>query len=117
MRSAAAWNFHRIVPGEARVAELLASALEERIQSVPAQIAERIRADVAADFLDRVRGCEQFLARGRIDSVEARMRGRRRRDSHVDFARARLPQHRDNLAKRGAAPQRVLDKNDALVAP
>src|SRR5579875_682111 len=43
--------------------------------------------------------------------------GRRRsRDTHVDFARARLTQHRNYFAQRSATHQRVLNEHDALTA-
>src|SRR5208282_2556953 len=114
MRLALLRNFDRIVTGKARVAKFLPPRPEERIEAVPTEIAQRIRADVAANFFDGVRRGEQLLAGRRIDSVKARVGGRRSRDSHMNLARARLPEHRNDFPQRSSAHQRIFDEHDAL---
>src|SRR5229473_2239933 len=57
---------------------------------------------------------EQFLARRRVDSIKARIGRRRRCDPHVHLARARLAEHRNHLAERRSAHERILDQDDAL---
>src|SRR5437016_3927286 len=118
MRRGAAGNLYRIISGEARIAELVAmlAGIQKRVQTLPAQIAERIRADIAPDLIDRMRRGEQLLASRRVDAVKARMRSGRSRDSHVHLARTRLPEHRDDLPERSPAYQRIFDEHDAFVA-
>src|SRR5579875_3998058 len=92
MRRVALWNLNRVAPGEASIAKTLALLALERVEPVPTQIAERIGGDPAANFFNRVVGGEQFLLSGRVDSIKARASGRRRRDAHMNLARACLPQ-------------------------
>src|SRR5579862_2209511 len=91
-------NLDRIVPGETRVAKSLAAVTIERVQAVPTQVRERVGRDIASNLLDGMRRGEQFLTRRRIDTVKARVGGGWRRDSHMDLARTRLPQHRNHFS-------------------
>ena len=64
-------HLDRILAGEACVAKAARRTAVEGIQTLPAQIAQRIGADELTDLLDRLMGGEQFLAVGRVDSVKA----------------------------------------------
>ena len=50
----------------------------------------------------------------RVDAVVAGVHRRRRRDAHVHLARAGLPDHLHDLARRRPAHDRVVDEDDAL---
>src|SRR5882762_5679693 len=77
-------------------------------------IAQRIGAQELADFFGRVRGGDQFLARGRVHAVVARRNRRRATDAHVDFFCADLADHADDLAAGGATDDEIVDQNHAL---
>src|SRR5579885_1658761 len=84
--AAAFGNLDGIFAGEAGVAETGRLMAVKGVQPFPTQVAQRIGADEAADFLDRLMRSEQLLAGGRVDTVKARMGGGRRGNPHVDLA-------------------------------
>jgi hypothetical protein len=55
-----------------------------------------------------------FVALGRIDPVIVGMSDRRRRDAEVHLARAGLAHHADDLHRRRATDDRIVDQNDPL---
>src|SRR6516162_2395245 len=103
-------DFDRVIASEAGIAKTVVAIIEKRIEALPTQVGERIGSDEPPDLLNRLIGGKQLTTRGRIDSVEARVGGGWRRDPHVDFARARLTKHRNDLAHGGAAYQRIFDQ-------
>src|SRR5215813_5483012 len=97
-----------VVAGEARVTELdrvAARRLQHALQRV---VAERIRADVATDFLDGVAGPDELLSRRRVDAVVTGPLDRRRRDPHVDLAGAGTTDHPHDLPARRPTHDRVV---------
>src|SRR3546814_937924 len=58
--------------------------------------------------------CEQLVALRSVDAVEAVMGGRRARDPHMDLGGAGGTHHLDDLARCGAAHDRIVDQHDAL---
>src|SRR5262249_47044651 len=99
---------------EARVTEAAGIAAGGLQHAVERQIAERIGAEITADLVDLMTGGDQLLARRRVDPVVTRPLDRRRRDPHVDLARARAAEHAHDLAARGAADDGVVHHNDAF---
>ena len=63
------------------------------------------------------RGGDQLVLVGEVDPVEARPDHGRRRDAHVHLGRAGVEEHRDDLPRRVAAHDRVVDDHDALARP
>ena len=80
------------------------------------EVGQRVGAELGGDLLDRAAVGDHLLARGHVDAVVARVLDRRRRDPHVDLARARVAQHLHDLARRVAAHDRVVDDDQALAA-
>ena len=69
---------------------------------------------MAGHALDvQLRG-QQLLALGRVDPVEAGMRGGRRRDAHVDRAGAGGAHHLHDLERGGAADDGIVHQHDPL---
>ncbi len=100
--------------GIARGAELVFFSADRAYQAGQAQICERVGFDVFADFRDGVAGCDQFFLRGRIDSVKAGRQRRRATDPHVDFFRARGPDHLDDFAAGRSTDDGIIDEDHAL---
>jgi hypothetical protein len=65
-------------------------------------------------FLDRAVAGDQLVLVGHVDPVEARRDDGRRGDAQVDLERALLEEHRDDLASRRAANDRVVHDHDAF---
>src|SRR5205807_1746949 len=78
------------------------------------EVAKRIRAEEFADFLGRLRGSNQFLARGRVHAVVAGRNRRRATDAHMDFGGASFADHAHDFAAGGAAHDGVVHQNNAL---
>ncbi len=74
----------------------------------------RVRAEVVADFVERVLVGDELFRIGKVDAVVAGVLVRRAGDAHVDFLRAGLAQIHDARARRGAAHDRVIHDDDAL---
>src|SRR4051812_5208723 len=91
----------------ARLADRLVDAVER-------QIRERVAAQLLGDLLDGAPVGDHLLARRHVDAVVARVLDRRRRDPHVDLLRAGVAEHLDDLARRVAADDRVVDDDQAL---
>ena len=106
----------RIVAGEARVAVRLARALDRLVDAAERQVGQRVAAQLGGDLGLRAPVGDHLLARGHVDAVVARVADRRRRDPHVDLARARVAQHLHDLARRVAAHDRVVDDDQPLAA-
>src|SRR5213078_648609 len=66
------------------------------------------------DLVDRIGAADQVAALRRVDAVVARPGGGRRGDAHVHFLRAVLLEHADDLFRRRAAHDRVVDQHHAL---
>src|SRR5437764_5652744 len=103
-----------VFAGEAGVAEGPWLGAHRLVHSLFGEVAERIRGDVLRDLLHGMRGRDQLLPDGRIDSVVAGPARRRRADAHVHFLGACIAQHLDDLAARGATHDRVVDHHHAL---
>ncbi len=67
-----------------------------------------------ADLLEAAPGGDQLLVLGHVDAVEAGRDDRRRRDAQVHLERARLAQHLHDLARGGAAHDRVVHDDQPL---
>src|SRR5262249_35592050 len=106
----------RVPAGEAgrAVPDTAALGPDRRHHALVREVRDRIARDVATDLLGGMRGGDQLAAGRRVDPVEARMGGRRCADPQMNLARARIAQHLDDLARRGAAHQRVIDHDHAL---
>src|SRR5215467_665970 len=78
------------------------------------KIAEGIRAEEFADLFRRVARGDQLFAGGRVHAVVAGGDCRRATDAHMNFARASVADHADNLAAGGAADDGIVHENDAL---
>ena len=85
-----------------------------RLEPVEREVGERGCADRLADVLHRTSERDQLLLVGEVDPVEARADDRRRRDADVHLGRAGVEEHLDDLARRVAADDRVVDDDDAL---
>src|SRR5690606_28781189 len=107
---------NRVLAGEARRAVALAAVIagDRAHHALVREVPERVARDVAVDLLDRVRCRDQLAARRRIDAVVAGVRRRWRTDAQVHFLGAGRTQHLDDLARRRAAHERVIDDDDAL---
>src|SRR5436309_2310624 len=90
---------------------VVADGLFERGQR---EVAKRIRAEEFADFFGRLRGGNQFLARGRVHAVVARRDCWRATDAHVDFLGPDLANHAHDFAAGGAADDGIVHEHDAL---
>src|SRR5262249_9582929 len=99
---------HRVLAGEARRA-VRAAAADSLHHALVRQVREGVARDVAADLVDRVRRGDELAAVRRVDAIEAGMRRRRRADPQVDLARTGAAQHLDDLARRRAADERIVD--------
>src|SRR5213592_3123595 len=84
--------------GEARVTEACRIAAGGLQHAVEREVAERVGGEVATDLVHLMARGDQLLARRRVDAVVARPLDRRRRDAHVDLARAGAAQHAHDLA-------------------
>src|SRR6185436_20601278 len=108
----------RVDVREAGVAEAflrpLTGAVDGFVQPFQRQVAQRIGAHELPDLVGRARRRDQLLARGRVDAVVTGTLRRRRADAHVHLARARAPDHLDDLARRRAAHDRIVDHDHAL---
>src|SRR5262245_41798185 len=102
-----------IAAGEAGVTEMARIRAGRLQHPVEGKVADRIGAEIAADLLGAVTRADQLLACRRVDAVVAGPLDRRRRDPHVDLARAGALEHPDDLAARGPAHDRVVDDHDA----
>ena len=94
----------------------VAVAADGLVDAGERQVARASRPRARRDLVDRAVVGDHLLARGHVDAVVARMLDRRRRDPHVDLARARVAEHLDDLARRVAAHDRVVDDDEALAA-
>src|SRR5690606_11825511 len=104
----------RIVTGVARRAVGAAPLPDRREQAVEAEIAETVSPDVLPDFVDAVRGGDQFGPSRCVDAVEAGRHRGRTADAHVHFLRARGPDHLDDLPAGRPPDDRLVDQHDAL---
>ena len=77
----------------------------------------RIRAEIVADFFERVLVGDQLFRVGKIDAVVAGVPVRRAGDAHVHFLRAGFAQIHHARARRGAAHDRVIHHHHALSRP
>src|SRR5215469_12869475 len=77
------------------------------------EVAERVRGKEFADFFGRLRGGNQFFARGRVHAVVAGRDGGRATDAHVDFFGSGLANHADDFAAGGAADDGIVDQHHA----
>ena len=82
--------------------------------AVEIEVRERVDVEVVADLADRQVGREQLAAPAGVHAVEARPAVRRRRHPEVHLGRAGLAQHRDHLARGGAAHDGVVDDDELL---
>ena len=103
----------RVVAGEAGVAVRLAGRRPPRRRR-PARGRQRVAAQLARDLVDVAPVRDHLLARGHVDAVVAGVLDRRRGDAQVDLARAGVAQHLDDLARRVAAHDRVVDDDQPL---
>ena len=78
------------------------------------EVRERVDTEVVGDLADRHVGREQVGALAGVEPVEARPAVRRRRHAEVHLGRAGFAQQRDDLARRGAADDRVVDDDEPL---
>ena len=103
-----------VVAGEARGAERLARRIGGGDEMVEVEVRERVDTEVERDLADLHVGREQVGALAGVETVEARPAVRRRRHPEVHLGRARFAQQRDDLARRGAAHDRVVDDDQPL---
>ena len=75
---------------------------------------ERGRADQLTHLLDGSAGGRELVLVRKVDPVEARRDDGWRRDAHVHLGGPRVEEHRDELARRVRADDRVVDDDDAL---
>ena len=105
-----------------RVVAREAGAADRRLRaaaSPPACPRARGSASEVAPICSRISSTErcgggELVLVGHVDPVEARRDDRRRRDAHVHLGRAGVEEHRDELAHRVAADDRVVDDHDPL---
>ena len=109
-------NRDRVLARQAGGAERVGRRTRSRDQAVEVEVGERVDADEVADLADRQVGGEQFRTAAGVETVETRPPVGRRRHPEVHLGRAGLAQHRDELAQRGAAHDRVLDDDETLPA-
>src|SRR6476661_4148926 len=83
----------RVVPVEARQAQLLPRLPGRGHHLLRRDVAQRVGADAGPDLLDAEAGGDELGTGGEVDAVEARPAHRRGGDAHVDLRRARLAQH------------------------
>ena len=110
------WDRHRIRPS--KQAKQNRSRGRSSADNTPPidRYDERIGADEVTYLVDgHVRG-DQLALDLRVDTVEAGVVDRRRADAQVYLGRAGCPQQADDLARRRAAHDRVVDDDQALTA-
>ncbi len=107
---------HRVAAREAGRAEGVARRVGRAHQSIELEVRERVDVEVGGDLADRHVGREQLRAAAGVHAVVAGPAVRRRRHTEVHLRRARLAQHRDHLARRRAAHDRVVHDDEALAA-
>src|SRR3954447_13699137 len=104
----------RIVAAEAGVAVVAGVAADRLVDARHREVGERVGLELVGDLLDRAVVGDHLLARGHVDAVVAGVANRRRRDPQVHLAGAGLAQHADDLPRRVAAHDRVIDDDEAL---
>src|SRR6266403_495732 len=104
----------RIHSGVAGGAVTVLCVVHRPLQSAQRNVAQRVGPDIFANFLWRVRRCDQLFSRWRIDAVIARRNRRRATDAHVNFSRARFPYHTHDFAASGAAHKGIVHQHYAL---
>src|SRR5919197_5928607 len=110
-----------IVAGKARVAEPRGQSIAPRfshgaVQSIDRYKRKAVDADQLGHSLDIEASRQQLLALRRGDPIEARVRSRRARYSHMDGARSRPSDHLDDLDRGRASNNRIVDENHAPAA-
>src|SRR5919204_1339217 len=103
-----------VVPREARAAERRWRTSGRRLEPFEREVGKRRRADVLTHLVHRAVGGDQLVAVSEVDSVIALRDDRRRGDADVNLGRAGLEEHRDDLPRRVAPDDRVVDDNHAL---
>src|SRR5271163_1374671 len=107
-------EIRRIDAGITRRTKLAFGVIHGLAQSGKRDVSKRIRTQELANLFGRVRGGDEFFARGRVNAVVARRNRGRTADAHVDFAGAGLADHAYDFPACGAANDGVVDENDAL---
>src|SRR5438094_1209282 len=106
----------RVLAREAGVTVRLARLADGLVDAGEREVVQRVAVQLGGDLLDRAPVGDHLLARRHVDAVVARVLDRRRRDAHVYLRRAGVAQHADDLARRVAAPDRVVDDDEPLAA-
>ena len=86
------------------------------IHAVNRDEGKAVRVDFLGNFRDRHLGGDQLVLAWRVDTIETGMRGWWAGDPHVNFRRAGISHHGDDLSRSGAAYDGIIDKNDAFAA-
>ena len=104
----------RVTPVKAGGAEMHVRLVQRREEGFHGQVLDRVDAEVLAYLLDAVRRCDELLAGGDVDAVEAGKQRGRRRYPHVDLGCAGVAEHLDDLPHGGAPHDGIVHHDDPL---
>ncbi len=93
---------------------VLGRRADRLVDALHREVGERVGAELVGDLLDRPFVGDHLLAGRHVDPVVAGVADRRRRDPQVHLARPGVAQHADDLPRRVAAHDRVVDDDDPL---
>jgi hypothetical protein len=85
-------------------------------ESLQAEIVNTVKAQKLLDFFSRVGGCKEFLAGGKINTIEARITVRRATHCHVNFLGASLPKCLDTIFGGSTANDGVFYYEETTIA-
>ena len=88
---------------------VLGPRADRLVDALHREVGERVGAELGGDLLDRPLVGDHLLAGRHVDAVVAGVADRRRRDPQVNLAGAGVAQHADDLPRRVAAHDRVVD--------